>query len=74
MDLKRIPYDELLEFANTKQVDSLMRWLDREGIPYLVDSRGKPAVLLSSIANRYQESNAKEEPIGFAPVHDEGQS
>jgi len=74
MDLKRIPYDELLEFANTKQVDSLKRWLDRQGIPFMLDSRGKPAVLWASIANRYQESNAKEEPIGFAPVHDEGQS
>jgi hypothetical protein len=74
MDLKRIPYDELLQFANTKQVDSLRRWLDRERIPYMLDSRNKPAVLWSSIANRYPDLDAKEEPIGFAPVHDKGQS
>ena len=74
MDLKRIPYDELLQFANTKQVDSLKRWLKRERIPYMLDSRNKPAVLWQSIANRYPVSNAKEKPVGFAPVHDEGQS
>ena len=28
---KRIPYSELLEFADTKQIDSLIRWLEREG-------------------------------------------
>ena len=32
MTLKnRIPYSELLEFADAKQIDSLIRWLEREG-------------------------------------------
>ena len=70
---KRIPYADLLEFANTKQVDSLIRWLDREQIPYILDSRKKPAVLWSSIHKRIVANDAKEERVGFAPVHNEGQ-
>ena len=70
---KRIPYTDLLEFADTKQVDSLIRWLEREGIPYLLDSRNKPAVLWSSIQSRVVAQDAKKERVGFAPVHNEGQ-
>ena len=74
MDLKkRIPYADLLEFADTKQVDSLIRWLDREQIPYILDSRKKTAVLWSSIQKRVVANDAKEERVGFAPVHNEGQ-
>lgn len=70
---KRIPYTDLLEFADTKQVDSLIRWLEREGIPYILDSRNKPAVLWSSIQSRVVAQDAKKERVGFAPVHNEGQ-
>jgi len=70
---KRMPYKELLEFANTKQVDSLKRWLEREGIPYILDSRDKPAVLWSSIAKRLPAKDATQERIGIAPVYNEGQ-
>ena len=74
MDLKnRIPYADLLEFADTKQVDSLIRWLDREQIPYILDSRKKPVVLWPSIQKRVVANDAKEERVGFAPVHNEGQ-
>ena len=74
MDLKkRIPYVDLLEFADTKQVDSLIRWLDREQIPYILDSRKKPAVLWSSIQKRVVANDAEKERVGFAPVHNEGQ-
>ena len=70
---KRIPYADLLEFADTKQVDSLIRWLERERIPYILDSRKKPAVLWSSISQRVVIKDAEEERIGFAPIHNEGQ-
>jgi len=64
-------YDELLAFSGTKQKDSLMRWLDRQGIPYMLDARDRPKVKYASIESRYTV-HAEEERIGFAPVHQQG--
>ena len=65
-------HSELLEFAGTKQVDSLMRWLDKQSIPYLVDAKGRPKVKYASVSKYYSSEDVEEERIGFAPVHQQG--
>lgn len=65
-------YDELLDFAGVKQKDALMRWLDRQSIPYLVDAAGRPKVKYASVEKHYVTKDAEEERIGFAPVHQQG--
>jgi hypothetical protein len=50
-----IEYRELLQIADSQQRDGLIRWLDREDIPYLIDAKGKPRVLKSEIADRVQK-------------------
>lgn len=65
-------HSELLEFAGVKQVDSLMRWLDKQSIPYLVDAKGRPKVKYASVEKYYVTKDAEEERVGFAPVHQQG--
>jgi hypothetical protein len=54
MNLDIIPYEELLSIGNCAQVDSLRRWLDREEIVYMLDSKGHPLVLREYITERFQ--------------------
>ena len=53
-----IDYKELLQIADSQQKDGLIRWLQRSGIPYLIDAKGKPRVLKSEIADRVQKKGA----------------
>lgn len=62
-------HSELLEFAGVNRVDSLMRWLDNQGIPYLVDAKGRPKVKYASVEKHYVTKDVEEERVGFAPVH-----
>jgi hypothetical protein len=65
-------HKELMAFAGVKQKDALMRWLDRQSIPYLVDAKGNPKVKYASIESRYVKKDAEEERVGFAPIHQQG--
>lgn len=51
-------YNELMEIASSKQVDGLLRWLDRMEVPYLIDSKDKPRVLKADIEKLIQKKGA----------------
>lgn len=65
-------HSELLEFAGAKQVDLLKRWLDEQGIPYLLDAKGRPKVKYASVEKHYVNKDVEEERVGFAPIHQPG--
>lgn len=51
-------YNELMAIASSKQVDGLLRWLDRMEVPYFFDSKDKPRVLKADIERLTQKRGA----------------
>ena len=54
MDLGLIDYKALLAISGCSQRDSLVRWLNREGIPYLCDRKGRPQVQEKRIRDKFK--------------------
>ena len=54
MDLGLIDYEALKSISGCSQRDSLVRWLDREGIPYLCDRKGRPQVQEKRIRDKFK--------------------
>lgn len=50
--------DDLRELAGLKRPDAIMRWLDRQRIPYMVGADGWPRVLEALIHSRLGQTQA----------------
>ena len=56
-----------LRFRRVKAGGSLMRWLDKQSIPYLVDAKGRPKVKYASVEKIIATKDAEEEKNRVCP-------
>ena len=44
-----LSYEELCEWAAVKRPSSLRRWLEQQGISYMIDKKGRPITTLTQV-------------------------
>lgn len=65
MDLDVLQYEELKSIFGCRKLKILCDTLDKEGIPYICDSKGYPLVLRDALNKRM--SNVKATPTSPTP-------